>query len=360
MTVLKWVNRREFLVSLGALTVGVVACQSQTVDRSNPASSPTATSLPVALYGAGATFPYYLYQRWFSEFSRMNPTVQVSYQPVGSAAGIQQFKSGTLDFGGSEVTPDAADLATVKRGAILVPTAAGSIAVVYNLPGIKSGLKLSREVLPAIFLGTITRWNDPQIITLNPDLTLPDLPIIVVHRSDGSGTTAAFTGHLSAISPEWQDSVGTGLSVEWKAGTGIKDNAGISAQIQQAAGTIGYVEYAFAKQLDLAIAVLQNQAKQYIPLSETSVAKGLASVQFSDDLRGSVPDPADAGAYPIVTYSWILVYKTYSDPNKARALKDVFSWGLTEGQKFAAELGYVPLPTRVIEKSQAALNQIAS
>lgn len=357
---LKRVNRREFLISLGALTAGVVACQPQTSDRSTSSSSPTASATPVALYGAGATFPYYLYQRWFTEFNRINPAIQVSYQPVGSAAGIQQFTSGTLDFGGSEVTPDETALAKVKRGAVLVPTAAGSIAVVYNLPDVKSGLKLSRDVLPAIFLGEITRWNDPKLTALNPGLTLPDLPITVVHRSDGSGTTAAFTAHLSAISPTWQNTIGTGLSVEWKAGTGIKDNAGISAQIQQAQGTIGYVEYAFAKQLNLAIATLQNQANQYVPLSEEAVAKGLASIQFSDDLRGSVPDPEDAGAYPIVTYSWVLAYKTYTDPNKAKALKDVFSWGLTEGQKFASELGYVPLPATVVEKSQTALNQIAS
>lgn len=355
-----FLNRREFLVGLGAMTAGVVSCQAQTSNQPEPATSPTPTVSPVTLFGAGATFPYYLYQRWFAEYNRMHPHVQISYQPVGSAAGIQQFISGTLDFGASEVTPTDADVAKVKRGAVFVPTAAGGIAVVYNLPNIKSGLKLSREVLPAIFLGEITNWNDPAIAALNPDLTLPDLPIAPIHRSDGSGTTAAFTAHLSAISPAWKDRIGTGLNVEWQTGTGIKDNAGIAAQIQQGSGTIGYVEYAFAMQLELAIASLQNKANEYISLTEASVTNALASIQLSDDLRGSVPDPDKPGAYPIVTYSWLLAYNEYPDASKAQMLKDVFNWGLSEGQKFASELGYVSLPTEIITKSQVALSQITA
>lgn len=312
------------------------------------------------LFGAGATFPYFLYQRWFAEFTQKNPAVQISYQPVGSAAGIQQFTSGTLDFGGSEVTPTDADLAKVKRGVIMAPTAAGGIAVVYNLPGIKSGLKLSREILPAMFLGQLKAWNDPAIAALNPDLTLPDLPITPIYRSDGSGTTAAFTAHLSAISPVWQETVGSGLSVEWPAGTGIKDNAGIAAQIQQGVGTIGYVEYAFAKQLELTSAALQNQKKEYVRLTNESVAIALASIQLGADLRGSVPDPDQPGAYPIVTYSWLLAYQNYPDPGKAKALKEAFTWGLTDGQAFATDLGYVPLPAEIVEKSKAALSQLAA
>ncbi len=350
-------SRRGFLVSLAAVALGIKACQSQTqLPQSSP--GPTVNGTPISLYGAGATFPSFLYLRWFSEYSRQHPNIQISYQPVGSAAGIQQFITNTVDFGASEVTLTDAELAKVSRGAVLIPTTAGSIAVVYNLPGVESGLKLSRQVLPAIFLGQITRWNDPQIADLNPGIKLPDEKIVLIHRSDGSGTTAAFTAHLSAISPEWKEKVGTGLNVAWVAGVGIKDNSGIAAQIQQAAGTIGYVEYAFAKQLKLAIATLQNKAEQYIPLTEESVSKGLASIQLSDDLRGSVPDPDDPAAYPIVTYSWTLAYKRYDDPQKARALKDVLQWGLTEGQKFAAELGYVALPEDVVQKATAAVAQI--
>lgn len=351
-------SRREFLVSLAAVALGIKACQPQTQTPQTTAS-PTNAS-PVSLYGAGATFPSFLYLRWFSQFNQQHPNVQVSYQPVGSAAGIQQFIANTVDFGASEVTLTDAEIAQVNQGVVLLPTAAGSIAVVYNLPGVESGLKLSREVLPEIFLGRISRWNDPKIVELNPGVTLPDEKILLIHRSDGSGTTAAFTAHLSAISSEWKEKVGTGLNVAWVAGVGIKDNSGIAAQIQQAAGTIGYVEYAFAKQLGLAIATLQNKAGQYVPLTDDTVAKGLASITLSDDLRGSVADPDDANAYPIVTYSWILAYKRYSDPQKARALKEVIRWGLTEGQKLGPDLGYVPIPANIAQRSLIALDQIES
>jgi phosphate transport system substrate-binding protein len=312
----------------------------------------------VRLYGAGATFPSFLYLRWFDEYKRLHPNIQISYQPVGSAAGIQQFITGTVDFGASEVTLSSTEAAQVKRGTILIPTAAGSIAVVYNLPGIKSGLKLSREVLPEIFLGKIKQWNDPKITALNPGVTLPNQPILLIHRSDGSGTTAAFTAHLSAISPVWQQQVGTGLNVKWPAGVGIKDNAGISAQIQQTAGTIGYVEYAFAKQLDLATAAIENKSGQYVPPTLENAAKALVALTLSEDLRGTVADPEGIEAYPIVTYSWLLAYKRYADPQKAKALREVVQWGLTEGQKLGPELGYVPLPADIVQKASAAVSQI--
>lgn len=349
-------SRREFLVSLAAIALGIKACQPQT-QTPQTSSSPAAGS-PVSLYGAGATFPSFLYLRWFSQFNQQHPNVQISYQPVGSAAGIQQFLANTVDFGASEVTPTDEEMAKVSQGVVLIPTAAGSVAVVYNLPEVKSGLKLSREVLPEIFLGRISQWNDPKIADLNPGINLPNEKIILIHRSDGSGTTAAFTSYLSAASPEWKEKVGAGLNVAWAAGVGIKDNSGIAAQIQQAAGTIGYVEYAFAKQLGLAIATLQNKAGQYVPLTDDTVSKGLASITLSDDLRGSIADPEDADAYPIITYSWILAYNRYSDPQKAKALKEVLRWGLTEGQKLGPDLGYVPIPADIAQRSLAALDQI--
>jgi phosphate transport system substrate-binding protein len=312
----------------------------------------------VSLYGAGATFPSFLYLRWFKEFNQANPNVQISYQPIGSAAGIQQFTANTVDFGASDVPLSDQQLAQVAQGAVLIPTTGGSIAVVYNLPGVPNGLKLSRQVLPEIFLGKITRWNDPQIAALNPGVTLPDQPILLIHRSDGSGTTAAFTAHLSAISPEWQQTIGTGLNVEWKAGTGIKDNAGISAQIQQATGTIGYVEYAFAKQLQLGTAAIENKAGKFVLPNEQSTATALATVKLSDNLQGASADPEGAASYPIVTYTWLLAYKRYDDPQQAKALRDVVQWGLTDGQRFATELGYVPLSPDIAQKAIAAVNQI--
>jgi len=348
-------SRRRFLVSMGAVAVGVVSCQSQ---QSPPSSTASPLAEPVSLYGAGATFPVFLYLKWFNEYNKAHPNVEISYQPIGSAAGIQQFTSGTVDFGATDVPLSNADIKKVARGAIALPTTSGSIAVVYNLPGVK-GLKLSRQVLPEIFLGKIKKWNDPQIAAANPGVSLPNQEIFLVHRSDGSGTTAAFTAHLSAISPEWKQAVGTGLNVAWKAGIGIKDNAGISAQIQQTEGTIGYVEYAFAKQLNLATAAIENKAGQFLEPTEAAAAAALSTVQLGEDLLGSVPDPEGENSYPIVTYSWLLVYQQYDEPGKAAVLKDVIQWGVKDGQQYASDLGYVPLPANVAEKVIAKLGQMA-
>ncbi|MBF2015130.1 MAG: phosphate ABC transporter substrate-binding protein PstS [Rivularia sp. T60_A2020_040] len=347
-------SRRSFIFSMVAVALGIKACQSPTQNQANQ----TNNNSRVSLYGAGATFPTFLYLRWFNEYNQKNPNIEISYQSVGSAASIQQFISNTLDFGASEVTLTADELAQVSQGTLMIPTAAGSIAIIYNLPGVESGLKLSRQILPEIFLGKITKWNDSKIVELNPDVKLPDLPITVVYRSDGSGTTAAFTAHLSAISPQWEKEVGTGLNVKWPAGVAIKDNAGISAQIQQAEGTIGYVEYAFAKQLNLATVALENKSGQFVEPNNDSTAKALATIKLSEDLTGSVADPDAADSYPIITYSWLLVYKRYEDSQKAKALREVIQWGLTEGQKFGPELGYVPLPSEVVKKASAALSQI--
>ncbi|WP_231662383.1 phosphate ABC transporter substrate-binding protein PstS [Pseudanabaena sp. 'Roaring Creek'] len=361
-------SRRKFLLmSSFPLAIALKACQgkppdpkaSETVD-SKPPTNASATSPQISLYGAGATFPSFLYLRWFKDYNTQNPNVQISYQPVGSAAGIQQFLSGTVDFGATEFALTDSEIAKVARGTVLIPSVAGSVVVVYNIPGVKTGLKLSRKVLPSIFLGKIKKWNDPEIVALNPNVTLPDLPITVIHRSDGSGTTAAFTAYLNAISPEWQSSVGTGLNVAWQTGVAIKDNAGVSAQIQQGEGVIGYVEYAFAKQLQLATAALENKAGQFAIPTENATTKAIATIKLSEDLRGSNADPDAVDAYPIVTYSWVLAYQQYDDPKQAQALKDVLKWGLTKGQAMGLELGYVPLPDEIVKKSIAALDKIGS
>ncbi|MGB0561207.1 MAG: phosphate ABC transporter substrate-binding protein PstS [Spirulinaceae cyanobacterium] len=361
MTFKPFSSRRGFLLSALTTAIALKACQAGPPPDPNALpNSNGGPSTPVTLYGAGASFPSFLYLKWFKDYNAEHPEAQISYQPVGSAAGIQQFLAGTVDFGASEVPLTDAEIASIERGAVFIPSAAGSVAVVYNLPGIPSGLQLSREVLPEIFLGQITQWNDPAIAALNPDLALPDLPITVIHRSDGSGTTAAFTAHLSAISPAWQSQVGAGLNVAWPAGTGIKDNAGISAQVQQGEGVIGYVEYAFAKQLELTTAAIENQAGDFTLPTEAATATAIATIELSADLRGASPDPAAAGAYPIVTYSWILAYQQYDDAAKAQLLKDVLAWGLTEGQAFGPALGYVPLPEAIVEQAVSALEQIGS
>ncbi|MBF2097603.1 MAG: phosphate ABC transporter substrate-binding protein PstS [Gloeomargaritaceae cyanobacterium C42_A2020_066] len=343
-----------------ALPLALVACQPRTPQSvtETPIAPASPTGPSVQLYGAGATFPSFIYLRWFEDYRRQRPNIEISYQPIGSAAGLQQVANETVDFGGSDVAPTADFIAKVPRGLVLIPATAGSVAVVYNLPDIGPGLKLDRRVLPDIFLGKITRWNDPKITALNPDRTLPNLPITLVHRSDGSGTTQVFTAHLSAISPAWQTQVGTGLTVQWPAGVGIKDNAGISAQIQQEPGSIGYVEYAFAKQLNLATAALQNRAGQFVQPTPAATAKGLATIQLSETLAGSVPDPDGADVYPVVTYSWILAYQRYEQPDKAKALREMLQWALTEGQTLGPELGYVPLPPEVAARAVAAAKTI--
>jgi phosphate transport system substrate-binding protein len=313
----------------------------------------------VSLIGAGASFPAPLYQRWFSEYNKANPNVQVSYQSVGSGAGVEQFTQGTVDFGASDTAMKNDEIAKIKQGVVLLPMTAGSIVLAYNLPELKGQeLKLSRDTYAGIFLGNITKWNDPAIAKTNPGVNLPDKKITVVHRSDGSGTTSVFTQHLATINPGWAGKVGTGKTVEWPTGVGAKGNEGITAQILQTDGSIGYVEYGYAKQQEIAIATLQNKAGQFVAASPQSAAKALQAVKLPENLRAFILDPTGADSYPIVTYTWILAYKKYDDPNKLQAFKGVMNWALTDGQKFSEELGYVPLPPTVVQKVQAALNTI--
>ncbi len=348
---------RHGAIALLALVLAI-ACQSQ-APLPPTSDTPPAASVPVTLNGTGASFPLFFYERVFSEYrQQVDPNVQVNFQPTGSAAGIQQVISNTIDFGASDVAMTDEEMAKVEQGVVLVPMTAGMAAISYNLPGIGSGLKLTRSALVDIFLGKITQWNDPAIAAANPDLTLPDLPITVVYRSDGSGTTAVVTAHLSAISPEWKAAVGTGLNVSWPTGVGIKANAGVSAQIMQAEGTIGYVEYSYAKKLNMAVAALENQAGQFIEPSTASGAKGLEEAPLPENLKVFIPDPKGAEAYPIVTYSWILAYQKYDDAAKGEALKKLLTWSVSEGQQYSEELGYVPLPPETVERAIAAIATI--
>ncbi|NJL00966.1 MAG: phosphate ABC transporter substrate-binding protein PstS [Spirulinaceae cyanobacterium SM2_1_0] len=337
---------------LAALTF-ITACQTQAPEEGGSA---TTTAAPiVTLNGSGASFPLFFYQRIFDEYRAIAPNVQVNYQPIGSAAGIQQMIAETVDFGGSDIAMTDAEIAEVERGVVLVPLTAGMVAIAYNLPGLDQPLQLSRSVYSDIFLGKITQWNDPAIAATNPDLTLPDLPIILVHRSDGSGTNAIFTAHLSAISSEWADAVGTGLNVQWPAGVGVKANAGVGAQILQAEGAIGYVEYSYAQKLGLSLAALENQSGEFVAPSLEAGAAGLQEAEFGDRLRAFVTDPAAADAYPLVTYSWLLVYQDYEDAAKAEAMQALLRWSLTEGQQFSTDLGYIPLPAPAVAAATDAI-----
>ncbi len=306
------------------------------------------------LSGAGASFPAPLYQRWAVEYNKLQPKVQVNYQSVGSGAGVKQFSQGTVDFAASDAAMSDEEIEKVKQGVVMIPATAGSVVIAYNLPEVKE-LKLSRDAYAGIFLGKITKWNDPAIAKDNPGVNLPDLPINVSYRSDGSGTTFVFTKHLSAISKDFADEVGTDKSVTLPVGAGGKGNEGVTALIKQSPGTVGYVEYGYAVNNGLSMASLQNKSGKFVKPTDASGAATLANVRFPENLRVWPEDPEGAEDYPIATFTWLLLYKKYSDPAKLEALKGFVTYGLTDGQKFSAELGYIPLPAAVVEKSKAAL-----
>lgn len=315
-----------------------------------------ASAMAQQLSGAGASFPAPLYQRWAVEYNKANPSVQVNYQSVGSGAGIKQFTAGTVDFGASDAAMTDEEIAKVSKGVVMLPATAGSIVIAYNLPGVKE-LKLSRDAYVGIFLGKITSWDDEIIKKDNPGVTLPSLPINVAYRSDGSGTTFVFTKHLSTISKEFADELGTDKSVDWPAGVGGKGNEGVTALIKQAPGTIGYVEYGYAANNGLSMASLQNKAGEFVAPNEASGAATLASVQLPENLRIWPADPEGKADYPIVTFTWLLLFKDYDDA-KADTLKAFVKWSLTDGQKLSAELGYIPLPEAVVTKTLAALDTV--
>jgi len=313
----------------------------------------------LTLQGAGATFPAPLYQRWFSEFAKTHPQVQINYQALGSGAGIKQFTDGLVDFGASDAAMTDEEIAAVTTGVLLVPATAGSIVLAYNLPGGPAELKLSREAYAGIFLGKVTQWNDAKIAASNPGATLPDAKITVVTRSDGSGTTFVFTNHLSAINEAWKRGPGAGKSIDWPAGVAGKGNPGVTALIKQTPGAIGYVEYGYAKQTGMPMASLENKSGAYVKADLESARHALEGVQLPADLRAWLPDPAGADAYPIVTYTWLLCHRKYSDPKIADALKSVIRYGVTDGQAFSADLGYIPLPKNVVEAVTKALDQVS-
>jgi phosphate transport system substrate-binding protein len=367
-------NRCTSAISVLALTISLAACGGQsnpdspTTKESPGAATTTTASSPskldlggnVSLTGAGASFPAPLYQSWFSELNKKYPNLQVNYQSVGSGAGVEQFIKGTVDFGASDVAMKDEEIKKVPadKGVILLPVTAGSIVLAYNLPDVPE-LKLPRAVYTDILLGKIKSWDDPLIAKANPGAKLPKEAITIVYRADGSGTTGVFTKHLSAISPEWKTKVGDGKSVKWPVGVGAKGNEGVTAQVQQTQGSIGYVEYGYAKQNNLKVATLENKAGKFVVANEETASKTLASVTLPADLRAFISDPEGADSYPIVTYTWILAYKKYPDAAKAKAIEATIEFALTDGQKLSSELGYVPLPENVIAKVAAAADQIS-
>ncbi|MGB3495831.1 MAG: phosphate ABC transporter substrate-binding protein PstS [Elainellaceae cyanobacterium] len=358
-------TRLAVSVSTIALLGGLAACSAPTTNNTaegDPSTGATSTDFAfdneLSVTGAGASFPNPIYQRWFQEINGEYPNLKINYQSVGSGAGVEQFTQGTVDFGASDVAMTDEEIAQVDRGALLLPMTAGSIVLAYNLPGVEGELKLPRDVYTGILLGSLTNWNDPAIAAANPDLQLPDQAITVVHRSDGSGTTGVFTQHLSGISPEWKQQVGAGKTVAWPVGVGAKGNEGITAQLQQKPGSIGYVEYGYAKQSDLTVASLENQSGNFVTPTAEAAEKTLETVELPENLRAFIEDPQGDDSYPIVTYTWLLVYQSYPNAETAKGIEAMIQYGLTEGQKYAEELGYVPLPQNVRERVAAAADNI--
>ena len=325
------------------------------------ASTPALAQDSLRLTGAGATFPFPLYSAWFKAFSAKQKTVSVDYQGKGSGAGIQDFTNRTVDFAASDAAMTDEQISKVPGGVQLLPMTAGEIVIGYNLPGGPKALKLPRDVYPAIFLGKITKWSDPKLKAANPGVSLPDLDITVVRRADSSGTTFVFTSHLSAISEEWKKGPGAGTTVNWPKTdkfVASPKNDGVTATIKQTPGAIGYVEYAFAKFSKIEMAQLQNRAGQFVSPGGDGGPAALASVPLPPDLRAWITDPEGAKAYPISTYTWMLFYKENKDPKKAAALRQMVEYCLTEGQKAAAGMGYIPLPENVVAAVRKASGSI--
>ena len=313
----------------------------------------------VKLQGAGASFPAPLYNRWFKEYSSAHQNVLVDYQSVGSANGVKSVLDHTVDFGASDAAMKPEDMAKVEGGVQLFPMTAGCIVIGYNLKGVDD-LKLSRKAYVGIFLGKVKRWNDPQIAAANPGMSLPHLPINVVVRADGSGTSYVFSKHLSAISDEFNKSVGANTMPNWPIGTKSKGNEGVTASLMATPGSIGYIEYGYAKTQNVPFAALENKSGKYVTASTASGQAALASVTLPEDLIAWASDPEAPEAYPIVTYTWLICYKKYSDKNKQQALRELIHYALTEGQKQAESLGYIPLPDTVVAKASAAVDNITA
>jgi len=325
-------------------------------------SDTTGGALQAALNGAGATFPEPLYVEWAGEFgASVQPGVSVNYQGIGSGGGIQQFTAGTVDFGASDAPMKDNEIAAAedKSGAkvLHIPTVMGAVVAAYNLDGVTE-LKLDSDALAAIFLGTVTKWNDPKIAVLNPGATLPDSAIQVVHRSDSSGTTNIFTGYLTRVSPEWAAKVGKGKDVKWPVGVGGQGNNGVAALIQQQKGSVGYVELSYALESKLSMATLKNKAGNFVVPSLESTAAAATGVDIPADLRFSLSDSPGAQAYPIVGATWILAYETMKDPAKADALKAFLNWALTDGTSVAQELNYAPLGDDLQARALAKIDMI--
>jgi phosphate transport system substrate-binding protein len=316
----------------------------------------------VFLHGAGATFPNPLYQKWMSEYGKLYPNVKIDYQSIGSGGGIKQIQSQTVDFGASDSPMKDEDLKAAPGEILHIPTVLGAVVLTYNLPSISQQLRFAPDVIADIFLGKIKKWNDARLGKDNPGITLPTTDIVVVHRSDGSGTSAVFTDYLSKVSSEWKEKVGTGTSPNWPVGIGGKGNEGVTGQVKNTPNTIGYVELAYATQNKLPVALIKNKGGEFVsPTLDTVTAAAAESLSVTpEDLRVSITDPNSKTAYPISSYTYILVYKEQKDAAKGKALADFLWWGIHDGEQHAKDLLYAPLPPEIVKRAEAKIKSMTA
>jgi len=322
-----------------------------------------ALTLPVlaqtTLNGAGATFPYPMYSKWFSEYNKLHPDVQINYQSIGSGGGIRQVLAQTVDFGASDGPMSDDQLSQAKVKILHIPTVLGAVVPAYNVPGVTGEIKFTPQVLADIFLGKISNWNSPALAKANPGVKFPDQAIIVIHRSDGSGTTFIFTDYLSKVSKEWETNVGKGTSVKWPIGLGGKGNEGVAGQVRQLPGAIGYVELIYAVQNNIPYGSVQNAAGQFLKASLDGVTEAAASVKsMPADFRVSITNAPGKTAYPISSFTWLLIPVQAKDPKNGKILADFLIWMVNDGQKMTTQLAYAPLPDSVAEKVKATIKQV--
>ncbi|HBA88877.1 MAG TPA: phosphate ABC transporter substrate-binding protein PstS [Geobacter sp.] len=335
-------------IAIAALAVAALAATAGTA------------SAETLINGAGATFPYPLYSKWFSEYAKVDHSVKFNYQSIGSGGGIKQISAQTVDFGASDKFLSDSELSAAPGKLIHIPTVMGAVVVTYNLPGVPTGLKLNSEDVANIYLGKITMWNDARIADDNKGVNLPSKPIIVVHRSDGSGTTSIFTDYLNGVNKEWAQKVGKGASVKWPAGLGGKGNEGVAGQVKTTPYSIGYVELAYAFENKLPYAFLKNQAGVFVEpsIKSTSAAAAAAVKHMPADYRISLVNQPGKDAYPVVGFTWLLVYEQQKDAVKGGKLVEFLNWSMTKGQKMAAPMLYAPLPENVVKMVQKTIKTL--
>jgi phosphate transport system substrate-binding protein len=316
-------------------------------------------SAETSLNAAGATFPYPIYSKWFSEYHKAHPDIEINYQAIGSGGGIRQVTSGTVDFGASDRPMSDEQLKDSPVKLIHIPTVLGAVVPSYNIQGVNQPLKFTPEALAGIYLGKITKWNDPAITSANTGVQLPDQSIVVMHRSDGSGTTYIFTDYLSKVSPEWQQKVGKGTSVNWPVGLGGKGNEGVAGLVRQTPGAIGYIELIYAEQNHMGFGLVKNAAGNFVKASLESTTAAAASMKdMPSDFRVSITNPPGKDAYPIASFTWLLIPLQSKDPAKGKIITDFLNWMVDKGESMAPQLTYAPLPQNVAAKVKQAIKEV--